>query len=390
MRGRQAGLTLVELMVTMVVASLVAASTFVFFTSQQRIYDTQTKLLTTQQNVSAAMEMMVRYVRAAGAGMTGCVRPPINSADTGDPGPVTTSTALTSAPATGLRAYLYGTGTIRIPPFWLYDGTSGAPDVLTVAFGNGTFGNWSDNDVGVDYAAPTAALTTTAGGGNAFRAGDFVVLVDSSASPSRASPLLNDRGCSMLQVTSIVGNVMTFGPYPTSNWNPATAAAGTTPITMVPFTYSAAATAAGIRHFGTINWVRFAIRAGTATTPPALTMERLDLPGSGPQVLADGIEDLQVAYACDTLPAPAGDGAIPEGSNKLTDEWVLNASGDTIPTNCNRPSAVRLSLIARSLAPDTLLSGLANVKPAIENGAVGAASDQYRRRVMTATVYPRN
>ena len=54
MRRSDAGLTLIELMITIVVASLVAASTFMFFAGQQRIYDTQTKLLNVQQNVTAA------------------------------------------------------------------------------------------------------------------------------------------------------------------------------------------------------------------------------------------------------------------------------------------------------------------------------------------------
>jgi prepilin-type N-terminal cleavage/methylation domain-containing protein len=386
-RVREAGLTLVELMVTMVVASMVAASTFVFFTSQQRIYDTQTKLLTTQQNVSAAMEMMVRYVRAAGAGMAGCVRPSNGPTDNGDPAPVSNSNALLNAPATGLRAYLYGTGVVRVPPLWIVDGGANGTDTLTVAFGNGTFGNFSDANVALSYNNATTALTSNAGA--TFRANDYVVLVDSAANPSNGA-LLNDRGCTMLQITSIAGNVLTFAPFPTSIWNPATAALATTPIALIPFTYNAAAPAAGIRHFGTLNWVRFAIRPAAGTVPPALTMERLDLSGSGPQVLADGIEDLQVSYACDTVPAPSGDGAIPEGAVKSTDEWVYNDVADVVPTNCNRPEAIRLNLVARSLTPDTLMAGLTNVTPGLENHAVGTVNDQFRRRVITTTVFPRN
>jgi len=68
-------MTLVELMVTMVIASIVAASTFMFFAGQQRVYETQTKMLNVQQNAWAAMEVLTRFVRAAGSGMYGCVRP---------------------------------------------------------------------------------------------------------------------------------------------------------------------------------------------------------------------------------------------------------------------------------------------------------------------------
>ena len=63
----------------------------------------------------------------------------------------------------------------------------------------------------------------------------------------------------------------------------------------------ASPTPSAIRNFGALTWVRFAIRPGTANTAPALTLERLDL-GTAPEVLSDGIEDLQVAYACDNAP----------------------------------------------------------------------------------------
>src|SRR3954463_4446585 len=71
-RRPAAGFTLIELMVTIVVAALVASSTFVFFAGQQRIYDTQTKLLNVQQNLWASLEVLSRNIRAAGGGMTSC------------------------------------------------------------------------------------------------------------------------------------------------------------------------------------------------------------------------------------------------------------------------------------------------------------------------------
>jgi hypothetical protein len=368
-----------------VVASLVAASTYVFFTGQQRMYETQTKLLNVQQNITAAMEMMTRYVRVAGAGMLGCIRPSANSLDPGDSAPVSASTALTSAPATGLRGYLNGTGAIRIPPLWIVDGAAGAPDTLTVAFGNGTFGNWSDAPLGANIPAntPTTALTVPAAVPvltGQFRVDEFVVVLDLAQVINRAAPLLNDRGCTLYQITQINANQLLHAS--TSNWNPNADIAG-----MVPFAYGTTATQSGIRHFGTLNWVRFAIRPGTANTPPALTMQRLDL-GTAAQVLADGIEDLQVAYACDNNK----DGDVPDGVDRTTDEWRLNANGEVATAiNCNRPNAVRITLIARSLTPDTLLASMtSNVKPAAENGAAGASADQFRHRVLTTTVFPRN
>jgi len=36
--SRQGGMTLVEIMVTLIISSIIAASTFMFFAGQQRIY----------------------------------------------------------------------------------------------------------------------------------------------------------------------------------------------------------------------------------------------------------------------------------------------------------------------------------------------------------------
>jgi hypothetical protein len=140
--------------------------------------------------------------------------------------------------------------------------------------------------------------------------------------------------------------------------------------------------------------VQFAIdRTGAPTVPPRLTMNRLD-GTAGPQVLAEGIEDLQIAYACDLQPAGTPDGVLTEGTGVLSrraDEWTYNESGDVEPVGCQWPTAVRITIIARSLTEDSTLANVpdGNAKPAAEDGAAGAA-DLYRHRVMTATVYPRN
>jgi hypothetical protein len=110
--------------------------------------------------------------------------------------------------------------------------------------------------------------------------------------------------------------------------------------------------------------------------------------------MAEGIEDLQIAYACDTdPPAPNGDGAFSEGTTvgtRQADEWMYNVAGDVPTTDCNRPQAIRITLVARSRDGDTLLAGMAsNAKPALEDGAAGAP-DTYRHRVLTTTVFPRN
>ncbi|MES1210303.1 MAG: prepilin-type N-terminal cleavage/methylation domain-containing protein, partial [Pseudomonadota bacterium] len=56
------GLTLVELMVTLVIAGLVTSSSFLFFAGQRRVYDAQTKVLGVQQNLWGAMDTLTRLV----------------------------------------------------------------------------------------------------------------------------------------------------------------------------------------------------------------------------------------------------------------------------------------------------------------------------------------
>ena len=372
-RRGQAGLTLVELMITIVIASIVAASTFTFFVGQRRVYDTQMKVLNTQQNLWAAMETLTRFVRAAGMGVYGCVSPT-------DPTPTGAT-----MPATGLRVFQKSTGTaMRLAPIWINNGAAGAPDAITVVFGAGSFGNFTDTNLLGTVTAPTSAVTTTAGRSTIFRAGEFMVLLDNTAAP--AGPPTGDRGCTLFQITGIDPTTDSLQHASTSIWNAGIDIAG-----LVPFTYTGGATpTAGVRDFGTLNWVQFSI--DTTGQSPRLMMNRLD-GSAGPQILADGIEDLQIAYACDLDPPAPGDGAFGEGTDTATkkaDEWTYNVAGDVPPAACNRPQAVRLTIVARSTEADTTLAGLTtNAKPAVEDGAAGAR-DTFRHRVLTTTVYPRN
>jgi hypothetical protein len=379
-RGER-GLTVVELLVTLLVASVVSAATFTFFAGQQRIYDLQTDILNVQQNLWASMETLTRYVRAAGSGMTGCVRPDSDGGgpDQGDPVP-----GSAAMPQTGLRMWR-DPDFSRVPPLWIQNGAAGAPDTITVAYGDGASGAFNDATLAQDVpiGQSTAPITLLPGQTASFMQDEFVLLVD------RGQTNL-DRGCMLFQVTGFdVGANRLLHNGATSSWNTIFNVAP-----MVPFTFDGNAdplvATAGVRSFGQLIWVQFAI--DSTVTPPTLTMNRLDTT-MGPQVLAEGIEDLQIAYACDRVPAGALDGVLSEGIDaptRLLDEWVYNTNGDAPPNGCNRPDAIRITLMARSTRVDTTLADLtANAKPAAEDGTAGS-SDQFRHRQITTTVYPRN
>ncbi len=410
------GMTLVEIMITLVISSIVAASTFMFFAGQQRIYDTQTKVLNIQQNLWAAMEVLARYTRAAGSGMYECVRPASYADATAadgsrllstspSPGPLTPN--LSAPPATGVRAYSSTNGMQFIPPLWIVDnsqsdaGVVQNTDIITVALGNRTSGTDTDAALALNVTDTISPIVLmTANGSNMFRNGEFILLLTTPNTGYGTNPT-NDRGCTMFQVTDWVGNSTNLwhsASGGSANWNPPGNQAG-----MLAPGGGYTAGSAGVRNFGTFTWVRFFIQLD-ANGIPNLMFQQLDQGGSA-QVLAEGIEDLQVSFACDTgtLGSPnLGNlnGVLDEGSTDPTmanDEWWNNVPNDNLPRMntagyCNVPTAIRLTLVARSLSPDDLINPTltGNGPLNVENHRPNPTTDRYRRRILSTTVYPRN
>lgn len=428
-RRGDAGMTLVEIMITMVISSIIAASTFMFFAGQQRIYETQTKLLNVQQNLWAAMEIVARYTRASGGGMFQCVRPASYAdADSANGsrllstspsvGPLADS--LATRPATGVRAIDASSGDMQwIPPMWIVNNSAAegalnvvpGTDILTVAFGNQTSGTDTDAALGLNVldSLPTTAISMTgAGSGQKFRLGEFVLLLVTPAWGYGVDPTV-DRGCTMFQITADPGTGVTLAHDAIAVeaggivWNPGNDVPGMLPAGG----YTAGA--AGVRNFGNLTWVTFFVQKNGSDGIPNLMTQQRQMAGSSgqPQILAEGIEDLQVAFACDTgslgsydLSAPNGE--LDEGADdtaKRTDEWWNNTPGDNLPPittdgYCNQPTAVRITLVARSLGEDDLIDATAsgNGPMDVEDHRFGSPrpTDRFRRRVLSTTIYPRN
>jgi len=369
-------------MVTIVAAALVSAATFSFFAGQQRIYEIQGRVLDVQQSLWASMDVVTRYARAAGVGMLDCIREDSDEGgpDIGDPPP-----GGDLPPQTGIRAYRAGIGLTRIAPLWIQNGQNGAPDTLTVAYGRRASGNFVDSRLGapINQDQPTSPVITWAGETPRFWPNDFILLVDGGQAN-------RDRGCTLLQITNIDPATNTLSHGAQSPWNPGENVPG-----LVPFTYDGGESdsTGGIRTFGELVWVQLAVdRSGGPDAPPRLTMDRLN-DGDPPQTLAAGIEDMQISYACDTGPGGFPNGNLDEGTDdatRLGDEWIFNQAGDAVVPGCLQPDAIRITLIARTVAPDPLLADLVdNAKPAAEDGAPGAG-DQFRHRTLTVTVRRRN
>jgi hypothetical protein len=119
------------------------------------------------------------------------------------------------------------------------------------------------------------------------------------------------------------------------------------------------------------------------------------------EVVAEGIEDMQIAFACDE--GFPGDGIFEEGTNataRITDEWAYNVAGETdgdgnqLPDPMYCPDgigAVRITLVARSASEDTTADtvSVARRLPAAENRPEGSP-DAYHRRKLTVLIHPRN
>jgi prepilin-type N-terminal cleavage/methylation domain-containing protein len=420
------GMTLVEIMITLIISSIIAASTFMFFAGQQRIYETQTNLLNLQQNLWAAMEVVSRYVRAAGSGMYECVIPASRAnASLNDgtrllntypsDGPLTQR--LADRPLTGVRAFDSSTNSMQwIPPLWIVDnstsdtGVVANTDIVTVAFGNRTSGTDMDALLLYDVASTSSTTAVTLSGanaGNMFRLGEFILLLNPGW--GYGDDPAGHRGCTMLQITSdpTGSNTLPHAASAVSSgdivWNPAADVADMTP------SGGYSLLAAGVRNFGQLTWVTFFIQMGTNGIPNLMMQQRHRGGAAGqPQVLAEGIEDLQVSFACDTgilgtYDLTQIDGRLNEGTDETSrksDEWWNNVPSDNLPAKntagyCNLPTAVRLTLVARSLYPDDLIdpTSTGNGPMNAEDHQYSSSSptyDQYRRRVLTTTVYPRN
>ena len=374
------------------------------------------------------MEVLARYTRASGSGMFECVTPasyyaPIDNGQrilsaAPSPGPLTST--LATIPQTGIRAFNAATGNMQfIPPLWIINndiadapGVVANTDVLSVAFGNRSSGTDVDAPLALNFAstaAGTAISLTGVNTGNMFRLGEFILLLTTPNWGWGTDPSTNNRGCTMFQITANPAGTTTLAHAAAAVnggivWNPGNNMAG-----MLPgggYTGGAA----GVRNFGQLTWVTFFIQTG-ANGIPNLMMQQRHLAGASglPQVLAEGIEDLQVSFACDTGPLGTPNltqlnGQLDEGNttaDKVTDEWWNNVPSDNLPAintagYCNLPTAVRLTLVVRTLTPDDLINNTVtpNGPMDVEDNCYSCnpptPQDQYRRRVLTTTVYPRN
>lgn len=383
------GVTLVELMIALALSAILAAGVFALMSGQSRTYASQVERMAMQERLWGTLEFLQRQVRLAGYGLAGpCPGRVLQRGQAGGPA-VMPALAVYNAcnlfdtdPAGCCSNLNPGACTSALP-------TDG-PDSFTVT---------TNSNVNDPAWIPGIRLTQAMGATDqqssiaiaaGLTANDLFFLWEPGASKS----------CVLRQLTA--DPLLTAGPAYQLAHDSSSPINGPSGANVA---YEA----------GTML---FSIGAGTAprhfaidrsATPPRLVTWTTDNQNPSAdkrnlEVLADGIEDLQLAYACDAgdqLGNGAGDGTFTEGANpamRQTDEWAFNEAGETYVPGCaNRPiRVVRITVVGRSASADP--RDVLGFRPASEDHAAGTpAQDQaqthggtFARAVLSVQVRPRN
>ena len=351
-RTSEQGITLIELMAGLFVATLVVAGAYTVLTTSQKATRSNDQVVETQQNVRTAMDLLSRDIKHAGFGWTGPVA-----------GPGATTCATPIVPIDNTPA-----------------GNDTGPDTIRLAVPIGS------------SIAPAWTLASAVGGSNTnipqitLPAG-AVANMATEAGGSLVGAVVTIAGAATATVASVGGNTLNFPPIPP----PAAFPAGMPVYLLQCVTYSIGTTA-----------------AACGTGSPCLLRNGVSI--------ADGIEDIQFAYACDGCVATVNGGV----EDRIIDnqggaagfdqaDFITNNAWTTSPMTADKIRLVQITVVARQTAADQGISErqmAATFSPAPlqvsdHNHALGlfAAGDfgtlnppytQFRRRTLTRTVETRN
>ena len=365
---RQAGLTLVELMISVLLAAMLSAGLFYLTSGQQRSYNSQVKSMALQESLWGAMEYLSRQVRHAGRGFGSCAGGELVGAS--------------KQPVfRGLRVFNSCELTTDLPARC---GGGERSDSFAITMRD-------------DQGLPQRALSEPSELGalevdhpEGFVPGDllFVWPFGHPQAPCYLRRLSKTTRSATKNHYRLITEPVGRGTEPLGLSVPAgtrVVSLGTTkaPSTMIPRYFSIDRSKGYPR---LVTW-----QSSNATAPST------DFKRGSFEVVADGVEDLQIAWACDAN----GDGQLQQGQGadaRVSDEWFANTPGDAAPTcKWRNPREVRITLIGRTRRAKRLEQR--GFRPAAEDRSAGLARDDqalsgnsgtFTRRVLTATVRPEN
>jgi hypothetical protein len=393
------------MMVSVLLAAVLSAGLFYMTSGQQRTYTAQIDTLQLQESLWGAMEYLKRQVRGAGRKFGGCRRGKVYDGDPGNPA---------NAVIHAMRIFngCSVSGSVTLNNASAIDACT-ATDVNTPdSFSVTVIGDRSPATNGLlatqvtrRPAGNTLILPIVHGSQVGFPSGDQIIVYPFGDTT---------RSCMLRTIGSYTGPsppAQPFGTLATTSPNgrgdptrgyfigTLVVALGTPGVSIPPYPTMPASPAPPLlpRYFAIDNTKGYPRLITWTSADP--TQPSNGLAGGSYDVVAEGIEDMQISWACDLN----DDGLLNEGQNataraSASDEWAFNADSDTIP-DCDwrTPAAVRITLIARTRIADPRYK--IGFRPAAEDRTAGTiAEDQtaskgkgtFARRVLTVVVKPEN
>ena len=327
---RTRGFTLIELMVSMALFGLIAAGAMALVLSGARMQSHSARVDVAQTSLRAAVDFITRDVVGASAGA---------------------SSGSLIIGATGITVDAVNLGRLTA----VNDVGPNDSDTLELYTVDGT----------------TAAQLTSPVGGSAT---SLPITYEStqSGATGQFSPTLPYPA--FVQVSDLSsGSIVAL----------TSATASSLGVAALPAGYAANAWVLPSRHVTySVSTTAF---GGTATANTSMLM--MDVNGSGAQPLAEGVEDLQVAYGFDN----DGDGVVTEvGTSAGDDEWLYNVAGETLGTwSIANLRSIRVTIVVKGTSVEGGQQNLP-VRPAAEDHAAGTTPDGFIRRVLRTEIAVRN
>ena len=398
-------MTLVELMVALFLALLLTGGLFYMMSGQQKTYTGQLQAMTSNENLWGAMEYLQSQIWKAGYGWSGCPPDALNKVYVPVVHKWNGAAGCTANPCTvpdsQLTAFTLYNSEIRYTKDII--ASSMGPDSFSVAYAA------DDGEiltaVRTKLKAPeaTAVITassdgrTTANPTQTIKAKDRLVLWQHGSAKQCLAIVASGPPVSIGSVGKARFQIpflpMGFGYNPGSHGS--------------IFVTQGYAPQSLLLPLGPVD--RRTVRFFSLDSNPEKTGAHIpklmtwveDEKGNrfDVQVIAEGIEDMQIAWGCDRN----GLGTLDEANTvagKTSDEWAFNVANDT-PPDCTSLQnsvieAIRITLIARTAQNIQSKKGF---RPAAEDRPAGTVAKDlelnggvgtYGRAVLTYTIKPRN
>jgi prepilin-type N-terminal cleavage/methylation domain-containing protein len=317
----EAGVTLVELMVAMTISSIAIAAALAIGYSMLNGYREQRRVELVQRAARISLEIIGSSIRGASPGVT--------------TGAITDLVACNDF------------GAIEVV------NSTSEPDQLKVIYGSG--GVATSLRAGYDESSTELVVLDATG----LSAGDRVLVTNFDRGHLVAIEDIAPHGDGFsLGVEAASATACGPGSFPTSGYP-----AGTLVVR------------AKMAHFFVQE----------SPSGPNLMLDPDGVGPADPEPLAEGIEDLQIAYGVDV----DEDGVLREDGT-TTDEWFYNVDGDAAPPPLATapPRALRVTVIARTLFETSKLP--VSARPAAEDRLGAEDRDPFRRRSFAVTMEVRN